>query len=326
MAEAEAEAVPRLRPLVVRGGTGETEMEADDRSRVQVRRRTARRGVRCDASRIDPTLARQRVGFGPSAGRICRQPRSGDPPRHLRQRRTRGADRPEPGETGRAAEAASQPVAAARAAEVPAVAKGFTDDRARRVFLTYVLTGVRRSELERLRGGHVNLLEGTLRVIESKSEEGERLIALPPALIRELSAQFAETTLKSDCDFVFAHPTLGNSPDDKWFREQFVGALKSAGITERVRVHDLRHTALTNLAATGASPIAVMATAGHRSMQTTKRYLHLAGVTFALDAAALERRLLAGELSTELSTDLGEPESTSSDVSDATMRPHASAS
>ena len=50
--------------------------------------------------------------------------------------------------------------------------------------------------------------------------------------------------------------------------------------------------ALTNLAATGASPFAVMATAGRRSMQTTKGYLHLAGVVFPDDASALEQRLL----------------------------------
>ena len=67
-----------------------------------------------------------------------------------------------------------------------------------------------------------------------------------------------------------------------------------AGVEGLIRIHDLRHAALTNLAATGASPIAVMATAGHRSMQTTKEYLHLAGVTFAQDAAALEARLLGG--------------------------------
>ena len=35
-------------------------------------------------------------------------------------------------------------------------------------------------------------------------------------------------------------------------------------------------------------------------MQTTKQYLHLAGVTFEQDAAALEARPLGGELSTRL--------------------------
>ena len=49
---------------------------------------------------------------------------------------------------------------------------------------------------------------------------------------------------------------------------------------------------MTNLAATGASPITVMATAGHRSMQTTKGYLHLAGTVLPDDAANLERRMM----------------------------------
>jgi hypothetical protein len=35
-----------------------------------------------------------------------------------------------------------------------------------------------------------------------------------------------------------------------------------------------------------------MAKAGHASMATTKRYLHLAGVVFRDEADALERRLL----------------------------------
>lgn len=39
-----------------------------------------------------------------------------------------------------------------------------------------------------------------------------------------------------------------------------------------------------------------MAKAGHRSMSTTKTYLHLAGVVFRDEADALERRLL-GETS-----------------------------
>jgi len=64
-------------------------------------------------------------------------------------------------------------------AEVGRVAAGFTDERARRVFLTLMLTGLRRFELQALRWQDVNMLDATLRVVESKSEEGERLIAVP---------------------------------------------------------------------------------------------------------------------------------------------------
>ena len=35
-----------------------------------------------------------------------------------------------------------------------------------------------------------------------------------------------------------------------------------------------------------------MAKAGHRSMATTRQYLHLAGVVFRDEAAALEQRIL----------------------------------
>ena len=53
--------------------------------------------------------------------------------------------------------------------------------------------------------------------------------------------------------------------------------------------HDLRHTAITNDAAAGSSPIAVMTKAGHTDMRTTKRYLHLAGGRAA--RAALRARV-----------------------------------
>lgn len=195
--------------------------------------------------------------------------------------------------------------------EVPRLYNAFSDDRSRRVFLTFILTGLRRSELVGLRWGHVNLVERTLRVVESKSEEGERLIALPDMLAAELEHHYIESVYRSDDSYVFGHPTRGSRMDAEWFRQEFKTAREKAGIEGRVRIHDLRHAALTNLAATGASPIAVMATAGHRSMQTTKQYLHLAGTTFAGDAQALEVRLLGGRkfYPTEpISADLSEPE------------------
>lgn len=62
--------------------------------------------------------------------------------------------------------------------------------------------------------------------------------------------------------------------------------------SRRGTIHDLRHTALTNLAAAGASQTALMETAGHRSFQTTQQYIDLAGVVFRDEAEALSRRLL----------------------------------
>jgi integrase len=177
--------------------------------------------------------------------------------------------------------------------EVGRVAAGFTDDRARRVFLTLILTGLRRFELQALRWQDVNMLEGTLRVVVSKSEEGERLIAVPPTLARELEAQYQASAYRAGSDYVFAHPTRGSRLEHEWYAEAFRKALKAAAITDYIRpFHDARHAALTNMAATGASPIAVMATAGHRSMQTTQRYVHLAGVVFREEASALEQRML----------------------------------
>ena len=80
---------------------------------------------------------------------------------------------------------------------------------------------------------------------------------------------------------------------DEWYAGEFRAALAEAGIADHVRpFHDARHGALTNLAAAGVSLPAIMGIAGHRSPSTTKQYVHLAGVVFRDEAAALEQRML----------------------------------
>ena len=115
----------------------------------------------------------------------------------------------------------------------------FSDDGARRVSLCFILTGLRRSELVGLRWGHVNLVEQTLRVVESKSEEGERLIALPRSLAAELERHYAASNYRADTDYVFGDPTKGSRLDGEWFRLEFAKAREAAGIEGCVRIHDL---------------------------------------------------------------------------------------
>jgi integrase len=168
--------------------------------------------------------------------------------------------------------------------------------------------GVRRFELRALRWRDVSLSEGVLRVRVSKSEEGEHSIALAPTLVSTHEEHYRRTAFRGDGEFVFCHPKRGTSIGEEWFADRLRAALKAVGITERVRpFHDLRHTAITNDAAAGSSELAVMAKAGHRSMETTRQYLHLAGVVFRGEAEALEARVLG----VESSTDLSEPQRTS---------------
>ena len=181
--------------------------------------------------------------------------------------------------------------------EVAAVARAFGDDQARAVFLTLVLTGLRRSELQALRWRDVDLIESVLRVRDSKSEDGIRSIALSPALAEELWQHRRRSLFRADDERVFTSPT-GGVYRAETFKDSLTDALASAGVSKRPRpFHDLRHTAITNDAAAGSSPIAVMTKAGHANMSTTKRYLHLAGVVFRDEADALERRLLGGAAS-----------------------------
>ena len=71
------------------------------------------------------------------------------------------------------------------------------------------------------------------------------------------------------------------------------------------RCHDLRVTCGTNDAIAGMNPAKLQVKLGHSDFRVTQRYVNLAGVVFAEEAAALEARLLGP---VESSTDLSEPE------------------
>jgi integrase len=147
--------------------------------------------------------------------------------------------------------------------------------------------------LQALRWRDVDLVDDVLRVRLSKSEAGERSIALAPALAEALWQHRRLSAFQGDDEFVFCHPKRGSRIDAEWYAGELRKALKAAGITDYVRpFHDARHASLTNGAAAGEAPLALMARAGHRSMATTNQYVHLAGVVFRDEAAALEERLL----------------------------------
>lgn len=108
----------------------------------------------------------------------------------------------------------------------------------------------------------------------------------------ELWEHRAWSQYRTDDDYVCCNPRTGHVFDANRYGELVRLVLKRAGIEGRVRPsHDLRHSSITNAAAAGTAPEALMSRAGHSSYTTTRRYIDLAGVRFREEADRLENRL-----------------------------------
>jgi integrase len=91
----------------------------------------------------------------------------------------------------------------------------------------------------------------------------------------------------------FCHPFRGSPLNPKRYAATLKLALAKAKIERPMRpFHDGRHTSITNSAAAGLSPAALMARAGHTDYKTTQGYIDLAGQTFRHEAELAEQRLL----------------------------------
>jgi len=177
-------------------------------------------------------------------------------------------------------------------------------EQSRVVFLTVLGAGLRRGEVLGLRWGSVNLADpqgASLRVCETltrgaldtpKSEAGERTIALGPRLAEELWQHRRRSAFSGDDERVFCHPHKGTPLDHKRYATTLRLALARAGVDRPMRpFHDGRHTSITNSAAAGISPAALMARAGHADFATTQLYIDLSGERFRAEANLLEERL-----------------------------------
>ena len=96
-------------------------------------------------------------------------------------------------------------------AEVGKVAKAFAEEEYRVVFLTFVLTGLRRFELRALRWRDVDLVDAVLRVRASKTEEGIRSIAISPTLLDALLSRGRALDVLDGCR---APPAAGHKDRD----------------------------------------------------------------------------------------------------------------
>ena len=129
-------------------------------------------------------------------------------------------------------------------------------------------TGMRKNEILYLCWKDVDLPRGLLVVEDSKNKDRRSV-----PIVKEAHALLLKHSKvrRLDSDFVFPRED-GKKPID--ITKAWRTAIVKAEI-KNFRFHDLRHTAASYLAMSGASLPEIGALLGHRSVQTTKRYAHL---------------------------------------------------
>jgi site-specific recombinase XerD len=151
--------------------------------------------------------------------------------------------------------------------------------RDRAMVQAMLLGGLRRCEVLGLRLGDVRPGEKRLFIAEGKGGH-QRIVPVSPRFFTTL-ASYLElerpgTTASTDRVFVVLKGQHRGRPlSAAGLDEIIAGARRRAGI-ERLTCHQLRHTCFTRLREAGMALEAIQAQAGHRSIESTRVYLHLA--------------------------------------------------
>jgi integrase len=145
--------------------------------------------------------------------------------------------------------------------------------------LTTAYTGLRAGELSALKVGRVDLLRRRLTVAESTAEVHGALVTTAPKngrtrtvpLPRFLADQLAEhlAPVATDPDaYVFTAPRGGQIRHSLFYDRYFKPAAAEIGEPD-LRWHDLRHTAVSLMIASGATPLVISRAIGHGSIAVT---------------------------------------------------------
>ncbi len=184
-------------------------------------------------------------------------------------------------------------------AEVNQLRQALRSDRDRTMLDAMVLGGLRRSEVLGLRLGDIHV--GDRRVFIADGKGGhQRLVPMSPRFFASLGRYLDHERPDTDTDRVFVvlkQPRRGQPLGVDGLDEIMQGARRRAGLTHG-SCHELRHTCFTRLREAGMPLEAIQAQAGHRSIESTRIYLHLADDWLASEyrraSQAIDAQLLAG--------------------------------
>lgn len=168
--------------------------------------------------------------------------------------------------------------------EVEALMAALRTDRDRAMAQAMLLGGLRRCEVLGLRLEDLRLGEWRVFIADGKGGH-QRLVPISPTFFATVADYMrAERPPDAPTDRLFVSlkgPRRGQPLSVDGIDEVFSAARERAGLVHGT-CHELRHTCFTRLREAGMAIEAVQAQAGHRSLASTRIYLHL-GVDWLAD-------------------------------------------
>lgn len=138
------------------------------------------------------------------------------------------------------------------------------------VMTTYA-TGLRASEVTRLRLSDLSPDRGTLRVIQGKGNR-DRTVMLSPELWQVLSAYIDAYQPQ---EWLFEGRNPGEPYAVRSLQSIVQQARKKAGLRRTISTHTLRHSFATHLLESGTDVRLIQELLGHANIETTLRYTHV---------------------------------------------------
>ena len=162
-----------------------------------------------------------------------------------------------------------------------------------------LLGGLRRNEVLGLRLEDVRAGERRLFIADGKGGH-QRIVPVSSRFFSTLTSYFEceRPEVSTDRVFVVLKGRRRGEPLSAAGLDEIIGGARGRAGLERLTCHQLRHTCFTRLREAGMALEAIQAQAGHRSIESTRIYLHLANDWLASEyrraAEAIDAQDMAG--------------------------------
>jgi integrase/recombinase XerD len=181
--------------------------------------------------------------------------------------------------------------------EVTRFFEAITSLRHRAILMTAYAAGLRISEVLALRVDDIDSQRMVIRVRQGKGSK-DRYVMLSPrllTLLREYWKAHRRRKVYKPSPWLFPGNVPGQPITDGAVYEACEEACRVAGLEKHVTVHTLRHTFATHLLESGTDLRTIQILLGHRSLNTTARYLHVATAALQSTRSPLDRLNLPSE-------------------------------